>query len=63
MCSQEEALSTLMFVLEKFSQEMRSKAFFSPENMQLCQLSWPLLSRLACTSVHLNGKLFSIQPP
>lgn len=38
MCSQGEVLSTLMFVLEKFSQEMRSRAFFSPENMQLCPL-------------------------
>lgn len=36
MYSQEEALSTLMFVLEKFSQEMRSRVFFPPEDMKLC---------------------------
>lgn len=64
MCSQEEASSTLMmFVLEKFGQETRRGAFLSPEHIELCPLSSPLRSRLACTSVHLDGKLFSSQAP
>lgn len=64
MCSHEEALSTLvMFVLEKFGQETRREAFLSPEHIELCPLGSPLQSRLACTSVHLDVKLFSSQAP